>query len=518
MWNRESSAEQSFLYEHKQHPVQLLANDAKSKFDVREERRSRNSAAAAEAYRRRYQMEPPDGFEAWFNYAAQSESPMIDNFDTMYGNMMPFFRLSGAEVRDQIFQFRDRDPYRDLWYCTVGGGSSSNEISCTHPWRSFDRHLSETFNVLLKDIPDVLPRISFLVNHLDEPRVRLPQRDGNLNKRGITQNMNVLDPWEAITLPCPMNSATEPANAAEEPSVVELYGLPFVQNRTKEMDICRHPEYQHSYGFFQNPTSLDVIDAMVPILATGTISTFGDILFPSVAYLEKGFRYDPSEETASWSEKKNRLYWMGSTTGGFARGSMWQTFHRQRFVELAQNLSPRGYTYLVEAKGIVRRVTSTILDSGLFDVAFTKIFQCDPKSCRDQRQHFRVKGWAPKDAMLRSKLVFDLDGNGISGRFYKLLASRSLPLKQTLFQEWHDDRLVPWVHYIPVSQGMEELPELVTYLTTNLVGQKIAKQIADQGREWFSRSMRDVDMGIYLYRLILELARMQDPERPALNV
>lgn len=110
--------------------------------------------------------------------------------------------------------------------------------------------------------------------------------------------------------------------------------------------------------------------------------------------------------------------------------------------------------------------------------------------------------------------MFDLDGNGISGRYYKLLASKSVPLKQTLLREWHDERLVPWVHYIPISQGMEEVPEIAAYLTGTEMGEELARAVAEGGSEWFGRPLREVDRGVYMYRLFLELARLQDGERP----
>lgn len=72
---------------------------------------------------------------------------------------------------------------------------------------------------------------------------------------------------------------------------------------------------------------------------------------------------------------------------------------------------------------------------------------------------------------------------------------------------------MPWVHYIPVSQSMEDVPELVFYLTSTEAGQKRAKEIAEIGREWFFKAFRDVDLSIYTYRLLLELARLQDPKR-----
>jgi hypothetical protein len=62
---------------------------------------------------------------------------------------------------------------------------------------------------------------------------------------------------------------------------------------------------------------------------------------------------------------------------------------------------------------------------------------------------------------------------------------------------------------------MEELPELVTYLTSSESGQQIAREIAESGRDWYSKAFREVDMSIYTYRLLLELARLQDPERQA---
>jgi hypothetical protein len=62
---------------------------------------------------------------------------------------------------------------------------------------------------------------------------------------------------------------------------------------------------------------------------------------------------------------------------------------------------------------------------------------------------------------------------------------------------------------------MEELPELMSYLVWSKNGQKRAKEIAEQGREWFTRAMREVDMSIYMSRALLEIARLQDPYRLA---
>ncbi|KAM0295213.1 hypothetical protein ACHAPM_010893 [Fusarium culmorum] len=348
-----------------------------------------------------------------------------------------------------------------------------------------------------------LPDVQFLVNHIDEPRVldHLHQ-DGGIS----VENYSHKPVWDLVTKCCGSMH-----DGAKEEGGINTFGLPFVSNMSSAQDLCRHPDYNGRHGLTSSPVSFRPIKGPLPVLSTGTLSTMKDILFPSPAYTETEFIYNNTSDI-EWDQKRNGLYWAGSTTGGFATDSNWQLFHRQRFVEVAQNLRKNNY-YLRVEDGIAKRVRSSFLNGRLFNVAFTRIFQCERQSCRDQDAYFGTKSWVDKDEALKWKLAFDIDGNGISGRFYKLLASRSVPLKQTLLREWHDDRLAPWLHYVPVSQSMEELPELVSFLTLTESGQRIAKEIAVNGREWYARSFRQVDLGLYMYRLLLEMARLQDPER-----
>lgn len=161
------------------------------------------------------------------------------------------------------------------------------------------------------------------------------------------------------------------------------------------------------------------------------------------------------------------------------------------------------------------RKKSRFLNGRLFDVAFTKVSQCEPRRCRDERSFFRVNARAPRDRALGSRLAFDLDDNGISGRYYGLLASRSAPLKQTLLREWHDDRLAPWVHYVPVSPGMEELPELVLFLTSTEAGRRRAMGIARQGREWFAKAFGKLTWLSICTGCCWNWRGLQDTTRPA---
>lgn len=83
----------------------------------------------------------------------------------------------------------------------------------------------------------------------------------------------------------------------------------------------------------------------------------------------------------------------------------------------------------------------------------------------------------------------------------------------TMFQEWHDDRLIPWVHYVPISLKMTELPETLRFLAQTKKGQAIAKNIAEQGSEWALKVLRQEDLGLAVFRILLEYGRLYGEER-----
>ncbi|PNY25269.1 Uncharacterized protein TCAP_04793 [Tolypocladium capitatum] len=497
------------------HPVEALARAAEAEFDAMLARQSQNYTAAEAEYRRRYGIGPPVGFEAWYDFAVARGSPIIDEFDVIHDGIAPFLGLSGRRVREAMREAS----HADMWTCAFD--SETGQVRCKHPWRSYDRHYAASFG-MLGDLKGLLPDMEFIVNHLDEPRVMLPDKESMRHGPVTMTDLSWRPVWDTLTRNCPQGVSS--SSASRGGAGVDTHGMPFVTDTRADKDLCRHPEYRNMHGLALSPMSFKLVDGPAPVLSTGAPSTMGDLLFPSPAYGLHNFVYDEDGDVP-WERKRNNLYWAGSTTGGYAADEdEWRRFHRHRFVGLAQGLEDRGkrwqqqqHWYLREGPdGVVRRTASSFLNRRLWDVAFTNVVQCLGAACDAQRRHLHMRPWADKDAALRSTLVFDTDGNGISGRFGKLLASRSALLKQTLLREWHDDRLVPWVHYAPVSQGMAELPELVAWLTETEAGRARARRLAEAGREWAARAMRVEDRGVYVYRLMLELARALDPEREAM--
>ncbi|KAK1625116.1 hypothetical protein BDP81DRAFT_328477 [Colletotrichum phormii] len=505
------------------HPVEILSREGDIKFQHLLRTQSTNYTAVHADYVRRYKAEPPPGFETWFDFAIANQSPIIDDFDMIFDAVSPFLKMSGEDV-SQVMRSAYETTGSDLWFCSYSSARATTH--CKHAYRTFDRNIAASFNKLLKGLDhSKVPDVNFLANHLDEPRILLPSqaarnvggRPSFGNERLNLKNMSGRPVGKEITKHCSDHGSLAPKHTRStyetNNSTVETIG--FVSDPSMAADLCQNPHHVSLHGLIAIPKSFRLIEGLVPVLSTGALSSMGDIVYPSPAYLEDEFQY-ADDQDIEWDKKRNNVYWAGSSTGGFAADGRWKDYHRQRFVALAQNLQQpekQHHSYLRLVNGVVERVTSSFLNSRLYDVAFTRLFQCRRTQCRDQHSYFNVRSWVDKNEALRSRLVFDLDGNGISGRYHKLLASKSMPLKQTLLREWHDERLMPWTHYVPVSLGMEELPELIAYLTTTDSGQERARSIAMQGREWHSRSLREVDFAIYNYRLLLELARLQDPKR-----
>jgi len=500
-----------------EHPVKRLVREADVKFEAQIARQSKSFDEATSVYYQRYQRSPPPGFGLWYKYALRHHSLIVDDFDIINEYLAPFWGLSGVEVKSRLDNVRKTGP--PICHCQSSNGQWSSGCAC----------LGHGLLNLLKDtdISSSLPDFDILVNALDEPRV-LPRGVGHPIAPHISVGDEIPDwidsshlpVWDEITAGCGSSTSVDKVGSPSADLETWTTDFGFLDDRSKALDLCRHPEYSHMHGIWMSPTSFKTTASIVPILSPAVLSTMGDVPFPAAAYTNPTFTVYDDIEDLHWEKKTAGLYWAGSTTGGFQKADNddWKQYHRQRFVSLANGLDSRSYAYLRRSDdGAEWQQHSTrALNNSLYNVRFTDVIQfADTNTNIAIRARFSIRDREPKGEAFKYTLAFDLDGNGHSGRFYRLLNSRSLPLKQTAFREWHDERLQQWQHYIPISLGMEELPEVVRYLTEEEEGREIAALLAEKGRQWSLKALRPVDQAIYIYRLMLELSRLQDPNRPA---
>jgi hypothetical protein len=497
-----------------EHPIKTLFRKAEAEFNNLLSRQSTTFEMAEAEYVRRYRRNPPPGFEIWYEYATRHDSVIIDEFDIINKTLAPFWSLSGLEIKRRMNDVRENGTAVS-WCQSLNGRL---QPGCNV--------LGDELLHLLQEagLSPYLLEVDMLINELDEPRVLLGVDDNVAKDHDSDASLEWTDSshrhiWNEIIAGCHHGLAPSVAHPISAKYEYSAMGLHLNINQSDALDLCGHPEYSDMHGIWGSPTTFETVHSAVPILSPAVLSTMGDIPFPAAAYSNGAYTYEESEDVP-WLNKTAGLYWAGKTTGSFQRADSkdWKQHHRQRFVSLANGLETKIYTYFWRPSGgrTWQNHTSSVLDQSLYHVHFTDIVQYADQTTKDAiRGYFKIHEVEPRKEAFRYTLTFDLDGNGHSGRFYRLLNSRSLPLKQTVFREWHDERLQPWQHYVPISLGMEDLPEVVRYLATEEEGRQVAASMAENGRQWSLRALRPVDQIIYLYRLILELQRLQDTSRLA---
>ncbi len=522
------------------HPIAQLVETNNNDFLGMLSDQSQTLEEAVTEYTRRYGRCPPPGFDKWFAVAQAKNFLLIDEFDTIMESLEPYWGVPASTLRARYESIREAP---DMIEFKVRG--EIVKYSREHYHASF---LMNWMNYTTWG--DVIPDIDFMISTLDEPRivapydtVELAMQNANAQKLpGATKqdletlhnslrtsdsvkwiNVGKQDAWEAMLSSCHVDSPAR-NGLVRERLTEETLSLPFVGNTTTDMDICSSTDFLHGHGFLASPESLTITHSLVPVFAQCKPSIFNDILYPSPYYQMQIDSNDYDESTDSdWDKKVDRLYWAGTATGGYSTAHNWMTMHRQRLTLTTASDSDKAVSLLKkDEQGIWQTAQSTWSKiSNLFYLKITNIVQCSEEACQAMKDRFSDAGGEmkhePIEAALGSKYALDMDGNTFSGRYYRLLKSNVAVFKHTSFNEWHDGRLIPWVHFIPVSASAEELGEMMRYLVQEEEGREIGKRIAAQGREWARKTLRGEDLEVVFVRVLMEYARVMSDDRDTMG-
>ncbi|PGH17340.1 hypothetical protein AJ79_01224 [Helicocarpus griseus UAMH5409] len=530
----------------KLHPIAQLFDKANKDFNDMRARQSKTLKEAVEEYRRRYKMPPPPNFDVWFRFAQKRGVQVIDDYDTIYHALLPFWGLDPKLVRDRAREAIGFDN------AVIGVLIRNGKVSKTAGGGEGDLWKRTALGDMMESFIQYLPDMDLAFNIHDEPRVvisnedlqRLVTRavDGALPKayenpslkntwsrrpddvnkgdridefRTTRFNRFAHQPtWTHSRMSCPAGSPARNLDEAgvDDTAAYSYNELGFLYNTTAFSDICLTPSLRYTFGFFDRPNALDIVHDLFPIFSQSKVSSYQDILYPSPWYWTGKVTYEP-EKDFLWNDKKNQMYWRGSTTGGFSRAGGWRRQHRQLFVKKINGFDttkvyekgPEGVWSLKETP---RRTFSDI-----FNVKFSHVGQCDPEDCKAQMEFFDVVESAGQQDAWAYKHLVDIDGNAFSGRYYAFLHSNSLVYKLAIFREWHDEWIRPWVHYVPLSLQGNEHVETVRYLATEEEGQSYARLLAKQGKEFAEKALRNDDLEVWFFRLLLEYGRVVDDNR-----
>lgn len=519
------------------HPIEILVQEAQIRFSEQLERQSRSLKQATTEYERRHGRAPPPGFQLWYDMANKNNASLIDNYDVIMKGLRPFWALQVPDIKQRlqaVIESKDRLVVYEI-----------KDHKLVAPTETDFK--SEQVANWIKEFAEYLPDMQIPYNILAEPRVAVPHEEQQQQHEAVScrddlstdvgqkyadrkfkfLKMGRRRPWGYMVKSCAPSSPAR-ANEDEISNIESFETLPqssnatasapptlrFVNNASSVRDICLNPSVQAQHGTLVSPDTMLLSQSILPVFSRSKLSAFSDILVPTPFYTQ----FPPDDEgEVSWNEKANNLYWAGTTTGGYHHDGSWRFTQRFRFISLLNDAS-RPITLLrrrLPSQAWETYQTTVKQISDRLDAKFTSQKLCADDDCAAQKADQTLR-WGEPDASTefkRHRLVMDIDGQGSTDRFYKLLASQSTVLKQTLCEEWHDERLVPWVHYVPVSMHMDELPEIVRFLTEEEAGREVAKRIADAGREWWAKGLRNVDMSLYMFRLLLEWARVVDDRR-----
>lgn len=520
------------------HPIWYLINDAEKGFADTMKRQSKTLEQAVLEYRRRYGIPPPPHFDKWFEFAREHNVQLMDEFDMVHDLITPFWGLKPKTIRaraKEALGFANQ---------LIGVAIRDQEVKHMEGGAEWQRNATEG---MMAKFVQYLPDMDLAFNIHDEPRVvlqnddltrlvdkakrqNMPSSNANPNPKNeftarpvdlndgssfeeikLTRfNVFAHQPtWTNSRMSCPPDSPSRVLEEDEQADDESKYGfseLGFVYNTTAISDICFSPTLKSTYGFFERPNAFNVVHDLFPIFSQSKISSFSDIIYPSPWYWWEKVAYD-EERDMSWAQKKDKLYWRGSTTGGYSRDGGWRRQHRQHFV---QKINGRDQAKILVNEGGEESPKWEVKEAPrrdyeeFIDVHFSHIGQCDQGDCDAQKNFFDVTAHVDQQDAWGYKYLLDIDGNAFSGRFYAFLKSHSLTFKLALFREWHYEWLKPWTHYIPLSLRGDDWLETVRFFSRNQIGNNEAERIAMASRDWANKVVRKEDMEVWFFRLLLE--------------
>ena len=523
-----------------EHPVWQLIKEAEQDFEKKLESQSNSLGEAVAEYRRRYGIHPPPNFDKWYEFAKAKKVQMIDEYDSIHHSLRPFWGLKPSTIRSRAQEALGFDP-NNLIGVLIRKGEIM-KIAGGGDWQM------EATQGMMKDFLKYLPDMDLCFNIHDEPRVVMPYddlsrlvakandvtmpaaaaavkprnswsvrpkdlNDGQRFKDVKTTRFNVFahqPTWTNSKMSCPPDSPARSLEDGLKEDNFDSYALGelgFIYNKTAFSDICQSPSFSETFGFFDRPNAFNVVHDLFPVFSQSKISSYSDILYPSPWYWYGKVPYE-EEADMEWRVKEDKIWWRGSTTGGFSRDGGWRRQHRQRIVqkvngaEKAKILINRGESDQDEDWQVKEVPRSDYKE--IFDIFFSHVGQCDETDCAAQKEFFDIKETAKQQDAWKYKYLLDIDGNAFSGRFYAFLKSRSLVYKMAVFREWHEEWIRPWVHYIPLSLRGDEWVEAVRWFAGETTGKKEAERLALQGREWAKKVLRNEDLEVWFFRLLLE--------------
>lgn len=549
-WNANPRGRMSIVTNH---PIVKLVAQAQDEHEALLATQSFDIKTAAAKYREARGRHPPPGFDRWVEAALSSESPIVEQyFDRIYKDIAPYWALDADELaqRSHAWDFRVR--VRNGTAVPIG----KTPVNWVEHWHS-----------AVQKFAMHLPDLDMPINNMDESRIIVPYETVDklvaqeLKMRKILDTSKVTTNFKGraeldLTTPDPYqpewisnaNRFWDTAVAGCSPTT-PAYKLPFdmperammptdysprytqqgfIKNWTLATNMCEQPHLRYLHGSLIEPLSMKTTHELIPLFGGSKLTVNNEILLPGAKYLTEEPMYTSGDEHGSiWNEKVTQLVWRGVDSGGRVNSDDWFGFQRHRLnkmfnattVKEMEESGEPSRTFSLPPQTVYRnrRIEEGQLSewlSKLSDVGFVEL--CG--DCPFLHEEYHIISKMNMVDQFNRKFLPDVDGNSFSARFRTFLESTSLPIKATIYAEWHDDRLMPWLHFVPMDNTFQDLYSILDFFADGEgPGDRAAEFIATAGKKWAETALRQQDMQLYMWRLLLEWARVCDPSRETLG-
>ncbi|KAK7751192.1 hypothetical protein SLS62_006876 [Diatrype stigma] len=361
--------------------------------------------SAVREYKDRHNgRDPPPNFDKWFDFAQQRKSPIIDKFDQIEKDILPFRGMHPQRIRDGL-EFLKGLP--DVGVITIADGTAHhNQPSDASQKRVLDEAVS-----MISSFSEHLPSMSIAINLAERPRVLVPWEDiQSMTKSGSSKSPFALLPNNRLqdrrvmgdTTTTPDNnrnrnydrddgSIMNPPESTTSESFVPAQtfrhlqaltcrpGSPsrarvpwwnvrdfcaacaaphsqgeFLSDWPKSLDLCHQPDLFALHDFFTTPHGFDLYhDELLPLFSRSKTGGFNDILIPLVRpdedYDGDGNGNEHAVDPIAFDGKLHQAFWQGniSDTARFLTHQSLRGGHTQRLVHLANNASAADHVPVI---------------------------------------------------------------------------------------------------------------------------------------------------------------------------
>ncbi|KAL7423567.1 hypothetical protein Q5752_001147 [Cryptotrichosporon argae] len=530
------------------HPIEALMENARVKQRELVERQSKTLPQAVAEYKRRYGRPPPRGFDKWWEFAVEHNVIMKDEYDQIYRDTHLFHGISPTLFRERFDKLSSQ---------TDSGGHqfeivldpATGDVTST----GMEHRRRTDMRNLLSGIVRYLPARTRMVHSLHDMGSGLPGEDQrrfleDKILRGEYATAEELKYYEnvhrhaqkniqGLATACPEDSPAwrEAVDRPPKPHLrpvavpADIDHPDFIWDHRASFDFCYDPSLLIFHGEF----SYDYAKSadLRPDFVLSKFDRNGEFVVSTLDYYMNASSPEGRQSYLPWDQKTiPKVHWRGSMTGDFydtRHDYNWRNSHRIRLHTKTHETEGESLVLIQGDDGGWRHraFRNEMLNRAYMDIGLTggpKQCNKDDGTCDALAEAIDFADRVNSDVAATYKYAIDVDGNGWSARYQRLLLSGAVVLKSTVFPEFNTDWLVPWYHYVPIHTSYAELYTTLAFFIGTPSNRRnnhdeLAREIGENAHDFAVRFWRWEDMQSYMLRLLLEYIRLEHDDRDEWN-